>query len=160
MSNVKECLTDMEFMNFCDLDPTSAERQASSNHLSSCEVCRQKMADINSNPDINETDVEVPADLVSRANRTIRLHLIAKQSMLWLRSTHLWLGVFCVFIIASFIFPKYFIQCLLVALITGAKWLIESRTAKNNLTIISNNSSENEAIEKSRLDATKPIDME
>ncbi len=160
MSDVKECLTDMEFMNLEDMRPNSAERQDALKHLQICELCRQKLADINSSPDVDEMNIEVPANVVRHTNRIIHVLCMTKQFKIWLRSTHLWLGIFCLFIIASFVFPKYFLQCLLVALITGGKWLIESRTSKNNLTIISKYSSADDSSEKSRVDVKNHIDME
>jgi hypothetical protein len=50
-------------------------------------------------------------------------------------SNALWLGAAVGAFVLSFVFPKYFVQCLVVALICACKWIVEHRATKTQILI-------------------------
>ncbi len=85
-------------------------------HLASCNECRRLLAeahDILKKPDISE---------------------IIYNSFIWIKDNRWFLGAMASLAL-SFIFHRYFLQFLAACFISGAKWIIDSKTTRTLIMI-------------------------
>ncbi len=76
--------------------------------------------------------VEVPAELVRRAKALFPDKPKATGPG---SRRYLWLGLAVAAFALSFVWPRYFFQCLVLTLLFGAKWIADERAAKTQVLI-------------------------
>ena len=87
------------------------EKESLEKHLAGCASCRHLIAEAHN-------VIKRPA-LAGIARRAFELFM-----------NNQWLAASAFFFLLSFIYPKYFLQLLAACLITGAKWVVDSRTSR------------------------------
>jgi hypothetical protein len=110
------------------LGAAPAEHENVSDHLMNCERCTEKMA-IMMKVGVASQEHEVPKKL----NRRILRKILGQPTLL--KNPHLFLMGFFLFLILSFVFSGYFIQCLLLSGVCAAKWLLDQRSGSVHITL-------------------------
>lgn len=92
------------------------ERELVEKHLASCDKCRMLLAEAHA-------VLETPD-----------LHEIFFNLKKWLRK-NTWLVIATSSLTASFFFREHFLQLLTVSILSGVKWIIDSKTTKMLITV-------------------------
>ena len=87
------------------------DRSMIEEHLAGCDKCRGLLSD---------------AYEITKKSTTSQ---IKEKVMKWIKENPWFIASMTAFV-CSFVFPKYFLQLLVACLITGAKWIIDSKTTK------------------------------
>ncbi|MFH1552446.1 MAG: zf-HC2 domain-containing protein [Candidatus Omnitrophota bacterium] len=91
------------------LPPEDKERVEK--HLAGCAECRRLVVET--------------YDIINKPD----LHEIRNKLFQWARKNRWFIGSFVAFVF-SFLFPRYFLQFLVACLLMGAKWALDSKTAR------------------------------
>lgn len=87
------------------------EREETERHLAGCENCRKLVVE------------------TYEVIKTLRFDGIKKTFLGWIKRNRWFLGALTAFI-ASFFFPRYFLQLLAACLLMGGKWIVDAKTAR------------------------------
>ncbi|OIO78900.1 MAG: hypothetical protein COW11_05880 [Candidatus Omnitrophica bacterium CG12_big_fil_rev_8_21_14_0_65_43_15] len=105
-------------------------------HLSDCKACLEKVSSAlkigtlyneNKLPAAEPAITEKTKEMLSKQIRPVSKH--GKNKNLWLAAT-------IIAFITSFIFPRYFLQCLVATILLGIKWIAESENIRTMILVL------------------------
>lgn len=134
MEKTPQCLSREILLGYLGGSLNSREREEAEKHLGGCNFC---LSQLNLAFEAEKLKKyrrygKVPVTAVNKAKALLkddRKDSRAKK-MLSRAKKHLFLSGAIVFFIASFLLPKYFMQCLAAALILGIRWVFESENGR------------------------------
>lgn len=132
------CLNDRELNCFLH-DSDIEQHEETLSHLGSCENCRESLSilvDFES-----QGKPSLPLALHTRALRQVRKRHRQEQLMRIWRQGWVWFGALWVSVGLSFAFPRYYKQFLVLSLVFGIKWILDSRKSHLHMTYVSQQAS-------------------
>ncbi|MBI3253082.1 MAG: hypothetical protein HYZ52_07255 [Candidatus Omnitrophica bacterium] len=90
---------------------------------------------------------KIPRELVEAAKRLGGRKPAARRRL----SNFLWAGFSVVMFAFSFLFRRYFLQCLALAVVSGIKWIVDQRVTKTQIMIYKALETEEKEGERHRL---------
>ena len=105
-----------------------ADREKMVEHAAVCEGCTRKAALIKTLQRERHADVAPPRTLDAKIAAMLRRK--ARGEAANAPHTAVWMALFALFMGLSFVWTKYFLQMLVMAVVFAGKWLIESRARR------------------------------
>ena len=90
---------------------STEERRTIEKHLEKCHSCRGSLVE------------------TYEVLKKLEIIKLKKVLMLWIKQ-NIWLLSSILFLLLSFFIHRYFLQLLVLSMLTGAKWIIDKRTTK------------------------------
>lgn len=115
---------------------TGDDRQKLITHTAKCSRCQSVVASVSEWVSQSPEKESLPKTLKDKVLKRFTQRSARPQWQRILFHPHLWLGLFLLFFTSSFVVTSYYKQFLILALICGGKWLLESRSSKTNITWI------------------------
>lgn len=124
------CPDDQALADYVSASLAQNEKTALENHISGCKSCLEKLSLAMKADTLYKKGGLVPAsqEAILKAQRIARPRQKTNKN-LWL------FGALLAFVL-SFLFPRYFLQCLVVTILLGVKWIIESENMRTFILVI------------------------
>ncbi len=134
-----ECLDEQILLRYFEGNLDIQEARKVEDHLGKCAFCLSQLdlAAGAQKKQFKRSKLKVPPEAIKKAQNLLKEN---KEKNIAIKKKtskeKLFLAEALVFFIASFIFPKYFIQCLVATLILGVRWAFESKGGRTLVMVI------------------------
>lgn len=129
------CPDEATMANYICANMAADEKNAIENHMANCQTCLVRLKDAYKAQSLYKEGKLpcVPESLLQKSKAIAKTK--RRTSPKGIRK-NLWLIATCVAFVLSFVFPKYFMQCLVITVLFGIKWIVESENVRTLILVL------------------------
>lgn len=106
-------------------------------HISGCKICLAKISiALKAGALYKEGKLPAVPQAVTERTKEMLAEQIKPQSAKHAKNQNLWLLAALAAFIMSFVFPRYFLQCLVATILLGIKWIAESEKMRTLILVL------------------------
>ncbi len=136
MEKTYQCLNDQVLMDYLEKKVSVQERQDIEKHIADCSFCLSQLSLAAEAKKAGWKKEKVSSRLVEQAKTLVKNNdNDQKPKKRRIKKNFFFAGAI-IFFIASFLLPKYFMQCLVGALILGMRWAFESEGGRTLIMVL------------------------
>jgi len=136
MEKTPQCLNSQVLLDYLEKKVNAQERQDIEKHIADCSFCLSQLSLVAEVKKAGWKKEKVSSRLVEQAKALVRDNDNGQKPKKRRIKKNLFLGGAIMFFIASFLLPKYFMQCLVGALILGMRWAFESEGGRTLIMVL------------------------
>jgi Flp pilus assembly protein TadB len=140
MERTSQCLNEDTLLGYLEKKLTGEDYRKAEEHISNCAFCLNRLSLALEAKKAHPAwlSEKVPSRLIKKAKALVNDDDKDKgrNYELFKAKRRLFLAGTIVFFIASFLLPKYFLQCLTAALILGIRWAFESENGRTLIMVL------------------------
>jgi anti-sigma factor RsiW len=131
-NSIKTCPESERLADYVAGNMGPAEKESFERHIAGCNVCLKNLSLSAKADSLFKTINMAPASSAALAKAIAASHVKPRRNA----KRHLWLGAAIIAFAASFVFPRYFLQCLVATILLGIKWIAESENMRTMILVL------------------------